>query len=105
MPDLTIVNTLSQCEGSITRMRKTSRGLEESILDFFVVCQQILPFITRMVIDDKREQALTNYSSVKNLGRVTESDHNVEILEVNLVFSNLRQERIQVLFSRIKMLR
>ena len=67
MPHLTIVNTLELCEGSITRMRKSSRGLEESILDFFVVCQQILPFITKMTIDDKRENALTNIAKLKIL--------------------------------------
>ena len=49
-----------------------------------------------MTIDDKRENALTNYSKVKVLGRVIESDHNVETLEVNLIFSNNQQERIQM---------
>ena len=47
-----------------------------------------------MVIDEKRENALTNYNSVKKIGRVIESDHNVESLEVNLIFSNEKQERI-----------
>ena len=59
-----------------------------------MTCHQILPFIKRMVIDEKRENALTNYNSVKKIGRVIESDHNVESLEVNLIFSNEKQERI-----------
>ena len=29
-------------------------------------------------------------------GKVTESDHNVEILEVNLQFSSLKSERIEI---------
>ena len=77
-------------------MRKTTRGVEKSILDFFVVCSKILPFITKMAIDDRREHALTNYSTVKNLGRVVESDHNVETLDIDLIFSNQKPERIQM---------
>ena len=38
LPHLTIINTLPLCEGSITRQRKTTRGLEKSILDMFVTC-------------------------------------------------------------------
>ena len=94
MPHLTIINSLPICEGLITRMRKTSRGLEMSVLDVFVTCEQILPYIKRMVIDEKREHALTNFSTMKNLGRVIESDHNVEILEVNINYSDIKQERI-----------
>ena len=96
MPHLTVVNTLPICEGVITRMRKTTRGVEKSILDVFVTCQQILPFVKRMTIDENHEHALTNYSTVKNQGRVIESDHNVETLEVDLVFNNVKQERIHI---------
>ena len=96
MPHLTVVNTLPLCEGVITRMRKTTRGVEKSILDVFVTCQQILPFVKRMTIDENREHALTNYSKVKIQGRVIESDHNVETLEVDLVFNNVKQERTQI---------
>ena len=46
---LTVVNSLSQCEGLITRSRNKNGILEESILDFFVVCDKILPFVEKMV--------------------------------------------------------
>jgi hypothetical protein len=36
-------------------MRKTSRGLEKSVLDVFVTCDKIVPYITRMVVDEKKE--------------------------------------------------
>ena len=49
MSHLTIVNTLSLCEGSITRMRKTTRGVEKSILDFFTVCNKMLPNIFKLL--------------------------------------------------------
>ena len=40
IPHLSITNALSLCEGSITRMRKTTRGVETSILDVCVTCDQ-----------------------------------------------------------------
>ena len=96
MSHLTIVNALPVCEGLITRMRKSSRGVEMSILYVFLTCDQILPYIKRMVIDEKREHSLTNFSTMKNLGRVIESDHNVEILEVDLSYSEMKQDRIEM---------
>ena len=84
------------CEGVITRMRKTTRGLEQSILDVFVTCDKILPYITKMKVDDKRENALTNYRVVNKIGRVIESDHNPVILEINLIFTAIKPERIDI---------
>ena len=96
MPNLTLINSLPLCEGSITRMRKTIKGVEKSILDVFVTCERILPYISKMKVDEKREHVLTNFSSVKKVGRVIESDHNPVILEVNLEFSPIKPERIHV---------
>ena len=45
--NLTVVNSLSLCEGAITRRRMKNGILEESILDFFVVCNQILPYVKK----------------------------------------------------------
>ena len=94
-PHLTIINSLQLCEGTITRMRKTSRGTEESVLDVFVTCDRILPFITRMVVDERRENVLTNYHALKDAGRVIESDHNGVELDINLKFSKVKSERIE----------
>ena len=96
MPNPTLINSLPLCEGSITRMRKTIRGVELSILDVFVTCERILPFISKMKVDEKREHVLTNFNSVKSAGRVIESDHNPVILEVNLEFSQIKPVRINV---------
>ena len=95
-PHLTLINSLSLCEGKITRMRKTSKGLEESILDVFVTCDKILPYITNMKIDDKRQHILTNYKSVKMQGRVIESDHNALFLDLSLKFPKIANERITI---------
>ena len=44
-PHLTLVNNLSLCEGLITRERKCKDKTEKSILDFFIVCDLVLPFV------------------------------------------------------------
>ena len=96
MPSLSLINSLPLCEGKITRMRKTTRGVEQSILDVYVTCDKILPYITKMKVDESREYTLTNFSSVKKVGRVIKTDHNPVILEINLQFSKLKTERIEI---------
>ena len=96
MPQLTLINSLPLCEGIITRMRKTIRGVEMSILDVFVTCDKILPYIKKMKIDERRENTLTNFGIFKTAGRVIETDHNPVYLEVNLEFSSIKPERIEV---------
>ena len=46
--------------------------IEESILDFFVVCSKVLPYITRMVIDESKKFVLTNYRNVTKTGKAVE---------------------------------
>ena len=46
IPNLTLINSLDLCEGSITCMRKTTRGTERSILDVYVTCEKMFPYIT-----------------------------------------------------------
>ena len=60
-PNLTVVNALPICEGKITREKHTTRGTEKSILDFFIVCDQVLPLVSKMFIYENGELALTKY--------------------------------------------
>ena len=53
--NLTVVNSLSICEGVITRRRLKEGHVEESILDFFVVCSLVLPYVTRLVVDERQQ--------------------------------------------------
>ena len=53
-PNMTVVNALEICEGLITRTRNKNGKLEESIIDFFVVCNKVLPFVQKMVIDERK---------------------------------------------------
>ena len=47
-PNLTVVNATNMCEGRFTRVRNISK----TIIDFFVVCDQILPLVSKMKVDD-----------------------------------------------------
>ena len=81
-------------------MRKTTRGLEKSVLDVFIACDKIVPYITRMKIDEKWEQVLSNYSKFKQMKRVIESDHNPIFLYLNLQFSKLKNESNSRLYHK-----
>ena len=105
-PNLSVVNALKLCEGKITRKRNTKDTAEKGILDFFVVCEKILPHVTRMVIDEKGLNALTKYRG----GNPVKSDHNMLKLELNLTVHgeekhiriemfNLRNKACQKLFK------
>ena len=80
---LTVVNALSLCEGLITRSRLKDGKLEKSVLDFFVVCSRVLPFVKRMVIDESKKYILTNYEQIKKGGKASDTDHATEIMDVD----------------------
>ena len=62
-------------------MRHTKEHMEESILDFFVVCEKILPLVSRMTIDSNGELTMTRYKD-----KVVKSDHRILKLEIYLTF-------------------
>ena len=49
--------------------------LQESILDFFILCSSVLPFVRTMVIDENKQYILTNYKVEKNDGKAIDSNH------------------------------
>ena len=76
------MNAIPGCEGKITRRRHTTKGIETGILDFFVVCEKILPLVTKMVIDEAGEIALTRYRG----GKIVKADHSMLKMEISLTF-------------------
>ena len=60
-PHITVVNNLDICQGSITRTRKTVNSLEISILDFFIVCEKLNQILLKMIVDEEKLYALSNY--------------------------------------------
>ena len=83
-PALTVVNSLTCCDGLVTRHRKTTSGEENSVLDVFIVCQKVLEVIKHMKIDHVGHHSLSNFSSKKKTGKVTSSDHYPVILSLDI---------------------
>ena len=90
--DLTVVNALKCCKGSITRTRNRQGQIQNSIIDFFVVCRRLLPNVTEMVIDTKREMTITNYHCTKRGKSAVDSDHVTMTLKMNLNFYHINHK-------------
>ena len=76
--NLVIVNSTDKCFGVITRYKKTVRGTEKSVIDYFVVCQELFQKIMKICIDEERQYVLTKY--YKKGTPAVESDPNLMIL-------------------------
>ena len=93
---LTVVNGLSVCQGLFTRIRKKKDTCEKGILDYFVVCRRMLPYVTSMIIDEDKQNILTNYSQVKKGLRAVDSDHVPMEINLNLKIIPTRPTRVVV---------
>ena len=93
---LTVINSLSICQGLVTRSRLKDGNLEESVLDFFIVCSYVLPFVSKMVIDERRNYPLTNFKAAKRDGRAIDSDHFTEYLDLDMEITKERPERHEI---------
>ena len=94
--NLTVVNSMELCEGLITRRRIKAGKLEESVLDFFLVCNTVLPHITKMVVDEEEKYILTNYRQVKYGGKATNSDHFTQYLDLDLKIITEKPNRREI---------
>ena len=54
------------------------------MLDFFVICNHVLPFLTKMVIDESKSHILTNYQHVRKGGKAINSDPNTQYMDLDL---------------------
>ena len=67
--------------------------MKSQCLTYFFVCDKMLPFVSSMHVDEQGTHQLTNFSH--NQGKVTETDHSTVVLQINLKFPILKQQRIQ----------
>ena len=86
--NLVICNAADLCQGVITRQRVTVSGTERSVLDYFILCQEMFTFLSSMKIDEVRAHVLAKYSKKKGKVVVTESDHNPIICQFNQLWSD-----------------
>ena len=95
-PNLTVVNSLPLCKGLITRSRNKDGKYENSVLDFFVVCNRVLPYVIEMKIDEEKEHVLTNYKRVKVDGKATDSDHNTLYMDLDFEIEDSNPKRKEI---------
>ena len=90
---LTIVNCLPVCQGTKTWSR-TRLGIKlTSTIDFFIVCENILPFVQEMMIDSD-DHTITNFRKGKT---TTKADHAPMWLKLNLKILPEKLEQVVVL--------
>ena len=95
--NLTVVNSLEICEGCITRHRTTKISEEKAVLDYFIVCENLAEFVSRMTVDEERVDVLTKYANKKGAGKKVESDHNMLVTDFNIHYSKFKKNlRIEV---------
>ena len=90
---LTIVNSLPICKGTTTWSRIKQGVKLSSTLDFFVVCERVLPYVQEMTIDNEGNHKITNFKNGEN---TTESDHSPMWIKVNLKVAPEKPEVIEV---------
>ena len=91
-PQLNLLNMSERCEGIITRSRSVQGKREESVIDFVITCDKVLPHFETMKIDEEKVDALTNFNSKKKGKLAKTSDHNS--IFVNFHFK-IRPEKVE----------
>ena len=88
-PSMYLINGTDKCQGTITRSRKKSNKVEEAILDYVLVSENLMPYLISMVIDEEREYPLTSY--LKN--KPVHSDHFTEIIDFEISYKKQKPVR------------
>ena len=94
--NLSVVNSLDICNGTITRKRVTKISTETAVLDYFIVCDRMLKHVTKLEVDEKRIDVLTKYVGKKGNAKFVESDHNLLIMYFDIHYEKeLKNPRIE----------
>ena len=94
-PQLCVVNNLESCVGSITRRRTTIKRCEESILDFFIICEKLKPFVKEMLVDEEQKYVLSRFSKSNGKHVLKNSDHNTLIMKMKIEYTVKKPERME----------
>ena len=97
--DLILVNSTEKCQGTITRYRKTTKGIERSAIDFFIICRRLFEMLSLMVINEDRDFVMTKYSSRKGVEKITVSDHNLMWCKFNIQWSSFLKPEKRFMFN------
>ena len=87
--DLIVCNAQDICKGVITR-RETTRGTEESVIDFLILSKELFEHLTNVTVDEGINFSLARYTKIKSGVKDTESDHNPIIAKFDFRKSNVK---------------
>ena len=93
---LICVNSLPLTKGLITRRRRYQNEIRESTIDFYVVCEHVLPLVKQMEILKHTEHNLTKYSINNDKSQAVSSDHAPLIMEVKLQTVPTKKLKIEI---------
>ena len=93
------MNGTTKCEGKLTRVKMKKKIMEVRILDYFIVCEQFYNLINKMVVDEEQKYVLKKYSKVRGQTKITKSDHNIMLLDINVPWNSKVIEKRQEFFN------
>ena len=93
---LTVANNLNCCKGVITRQRLLETRTEKAILDFCLVNEKLLPFLSKILIDEDRNFCLSNFAQLKKNKKVIETDHNLMAVDFDISIPKRKFERVEM---------
>ena len=88
----TIVNGTEKCTGCITRSRNKAGKMEKSVLDYVFVNAMISPYVSFMIIDESKQNALTRFIK----GKFLPSDHNLLSCTFDIPIKKKNLERHEI---------
>ena len=94
-----LLNGSKFCEGTITRSRKVGDKVEKSVIDFALMSTDLLPHISRMIIDEERNFSLTHITKEQGQAKYIDSDHNPLITEFNISFKKANNTERKEVFN------
>merc|ERR1712098_976620 len=59
-------------------------------------CKKVLPFVTKMVVDEKKEYVLTNYKPARKGEKARDSDHFTQYLDIDLKLNTVKPVRKEI---------
>ena len=83
----------------MTRSLEVHGNNEQSVLDFVLISDDLLPLVNSMVIDEDRKYSVTRIRKVKGKTVVTESDHNTLLVDMNLSWEKKRKVERSEIFN------
>ena len=75
--NLIVGNATQLCSGLITRTRTTVVGIEKSVIDYLVVCEELFAHMIEMTVDENNKYPIENHRKTGNKIKVTKTDHNM----------------------------